>query len=342
MENFKKENANTFKPGKIFIEHIDEKHEESLEKRGIDLAYQREFGDFFLNVFKEAKIDIPYSITFCLEEALDAYCSLSLCIHRAVVPNNPCERMLLDTKIQESFHKEWHRILSNKKLNKIITQAYVKKVDFDKLLSLMEIETDQAKKNLLLLIIQIINPHAIPKTENEVEVKMTESSFTIGGCEMAEKNMLAYISGKHTKPKDGYVNLIIDNNKSPLMLEKMHLGNKHSALSLKPVRINGVLIPAGAILSAEPDIFEPTISKMKLFPKKEGAINYVTKLSDYKGFKFIRMSILSLPEEIRASAGGDTYLHQQNRTIGYINYDWLTPPIIAEYASHRFKKEQYF
>ena len=98
-----------------------------------------------------------------------------------------------------------------------------------------------------------------------------------------------------------------------------------------------MFIPAGAIFSAQPDAFEPIRLKIRWFTKVEGAINYVTKVKNYEGFKFVRMSLLSLPEDIRASAGGDTYIHQQDKTKGYINYDWLTPEIIADYASQRLR-----
>lgn len=338
MKSLEGTNNYIFNPEKKFLEHADKGHEESLERKKIDREYQEKFGDFFLAVFKEANIDIPDDLRGLLVKTSDVYCSPLSYLREAVTPYDPRSRILLDRKIMENFYKKWHGMLSDDELNEHITQDYAKKVDLDKLVSLVENETDRARKNFLLLIIQIINPEAIPKTENEVELKMAREAPRVGGCVMAEKNMLAYISGKHTKPEGGYVNLIVNDDGSPLILEKVGLGDMHSCISLKPVRINGVFIPAGAILSAEPDVLEPIRSKMKWFIKREGAINYVTKVKNYKGFKFVRMSLLSLPEEIRASAGGDTYLHQQDKTKGYINYDWLTPDIIAEYAVHRLKK----
>ena len=338
MENFKRKNERIFNPEKSFIEHADKEHEASLKRKKVDLEYQKEFGDFFLSLFKGAKIDISHSLEYCLEDASDLYCSLSLYLCEAITSGDPRDRLLLDSEARERFYKKKYRIMSKKKLNDLITEAYAKKVDFDKLLSLMENETEQARKNLLVLIVQIINPRAIPKREDEVKINMAPSAPCVGGCVMAEKNMLAYISGKHTKPEGGgYVNLIVDDNGSPLMLEKIKLGDTHSCISLKPVRINGVFIPAGAIFSAQPDAFEPIRLKIRWFTKVEGAINYVTKVKNYEGFKFVRMSLLSLPEDIRASAGGDTYIHQQDKTKGYINYDWLTPEIIADYASQRLR-----
>lgn len=348
MKNFEGTNSHIFNPKNKFLEHANEEHERSLQKKKIDREYQEKFRDFFLSVFKEVNIDISDGLMDLLIKTSDVYCLPLSYLRQAITPNKSSSRLLLDKKIMENFYKERHGTLSDKESNNLITKAYAKKVDLDKLVSLMENETDQAKRNFLLLIIQIINPRAIPKTENEVELKMAKSTLTVGGCVMAEKHMLAYISGKHINPGGGYVNLIVDNDGFPLMLEKIslknthNLGDTHSCLSLKPVRINGILIPAGAILSAEPDVLEPIRLKMKWFKKKEGAINYITKASNYKGFKFVRMSLLSLPEEIRASAGGGTYLHQQDKTKGYINYDWLTPEIIAEYAAHRLKTDNIF
>lgn len=344
MKNFEGVGKYAFNPEKKFLEHADEKHEELLERKKLDREYQKEFSDFFLAVFEEVHINISDFVRDAFMTPSNIYCAFSNYLHRSITPNTPRDRLLLDRIVRECFYEyeKQHKIASRDECDEFITKAYAEKVDLNKLLSLWENETDEARKNLLLLIIQVVNPRAIPKTENEIEVKIAAPAVSAGGCVMAEKHMLAYISGKHSNPKGGYVNLIIDNNDSPLMLEKIGLGDSHSCISLKSVRINGVLIPAGAIFSAEPDTLEPIRKRMRWFIKRKerkGAINYVTKVNNYKGFKFVRMSLLSLPEEIRASAGGETYLHQQDKTKGYINYDWLTPEIIAQYASYRLKND---
>lgn len=351
------EARSVFNPEERFLQHVDQQHEASLEKRKFDFEYQREFRDFFIKVLEEANIDISDMLKSHFEVPSDdqkadkmiasAYLSPTSFLSAAITPKYPIERLLLDEELKKRFYEEKSKLSHRaqvqrdpKELNELITKAYLEKVDLNKLISLMEAETDQAKKNILLLIIQIIKPDAIPKTDNEVEVRRAQSAPIVGQCIMAEKHMLAYVSGKHTKPEGGHVNLILDDDDSPLMLEKINLGDTHSCISLKPLRIDGVLIPAGAILSAEPGTLEPIRSKMRWFSKKEGGINYVTKVNNYKGFKFVRMSILSVPEEIRASAGGSYYLHQQDKTKGYINYDWLTPEIISEYAQYRLNLDR--
>jgi hypothetical protein len=354
------EGARKFKPESKFIEHVDPGHEESLEKKGFDFEYQREFRDFLFQVFREVNIDtfdIQGYIGILLKnnkedaeknELNGTYIELSNYIF---LSRHPKSRLRLDRKLRRKLEIGFmssgeYSKLSIEDQHKLITKAYLEKVNLDKLLLFMKIENDQAKKNLLLLIAQIINPEAIAKTSDEVEVEEASTIRSIGTCEKAENHMLSYVSGKHLYPEGGYVNLIVDNAGAPIMLEKLSLdenesdlGNSHSCISLKPIRIGKVLIPAGALFYAQQDGPIPPKEKMNWFGgrEKEGAINYVTRLNEYEGFKFLRMSLISLPEKIRASAGGSYYLHQQNESNGYINYDWLTPEIIAEYATERLK-----
>ncbi len=335
-----------FSPEHKFIKHSDQEHEKSLQIKKFDLEYPKKFTDFFLSLFKKVNIDASNNLKSYFQfrdyENGSAYLDSTSYLSRALTSSNPSQRLVLDEKLEEEF-EGYHLKMSTDeiaRLDEIITKAYLKKVDIKKLISLMEVETDQVKKNLLLLIIQIINPNAIPKTENEVKIKMAYGVPYVGDCSKAERHMLSYISGRHPNPRHGYVNLILDNKGSPLMLEKIDLGNSHSCISLKPVRINRVLIPAGAIFAAKPEN-KPIRSTVRWFTtqKRAGAINFVTGLNHYRGFEFIRMSLISIPEEIRASAGGSYYLDQQYLTEGYINYDWLTPEIIAEYAMTRLEKK---
>ena len=167
-------NQTKFNPEKKFLEHSDESHEESIERKKFDFEYQREFRDFFLNALKEANVDISDSLKSHFEVPADeqdvekkiasGYLSPTSYLSAGITPKYPEERLILDDQLREKF-EESRRNLSQREmmqrtpgeLNEQITKAYLEKVDLDKLFSLMEKETDQAKKNLLLLIIQIIN-----------------------------------------------------------------------------------------------------------------------------------------------------------------------------------------
>ncbi|MES2930491.1 MAG: hypothetical protein V4665_01775 [Patescibacteria group bacterium] len=352
-KNFLPKIETSFKKGMSYIEHSDDAHKESLEKKSFNFEYQKKFSDFFLSVFKEVNIDPSYLLISDFKQpqsqedmerkgaVYSSYISPTSRLHWAILPTEPYGRLFLDEKLEEEFKKRKTDGLSAKEVDALITEAYMKKVDYEKLITLFSNEKDLAKKNLLQLILQVINPSAIRENENEISVPHREPERLAGQCTMSERHMLAYISGQHIKPGKGYVNLILDKDGSPLMIEKIGLGDPHSCISLKPVRIDGRLIPAGAIFSAVPDIFEPVRSRfMRWFQKKEGALNYITNVKHYKGFAFIRMSILSVPEEIRSDACGSFYLYQQDRAKGYINYDWITPEILSQYAERRLKDDK--
>ncbi len=343
-----------FNPENKFIEHPDPQHKYSLEKQEFDFEYQREFRDFITIALHESNIETSEDLLHMFDVALNirateieprsVYIESSEYLKSILVSEDPGKRLELDRELEERFHLKFVKDIENEnfsheELHKIISKTFLEKVDLKKLIDLMEKESDVAKKNILLLIIQIIDREAIPRTENEVELNTAEPFSMIdipGTCVKAEKHMLTYLSGKYGNPDDGYTNLILDNQNKPLMLEKMgrHLGDSFSCVSLKPVRIDGVLIPAGAIFGSV-----PCNSELKTEGERSGGINYIKNLKDYEGFMFLRMSLFSLPEKIRASAGGSYYSRQQEGVNWYTNYDWITPEVIAEYAEYRLKQE---
>lgn len=323
-----------------FISHKNPNHINDLEKQDLDLKYQQEFVNYFKDLFSHPELEglrnmFPAFVQNSGSELfVSAYIKPSFRMSLAISPDLQRERtFFLSERSREKFTNE-NKDITNEEIGQVITKMYTSIVNINSLLESLSTQKDQAKKNLLQIIIQIFDPNAISITDDEVEIKHLSPDRPAGQCVMSERHMLAYVSGKHINPGKGYINLITDNDGSPLMVEKVNLGDR-SCISLKLIRINGVLIPPGAIFSSQPDKLEPLRNVMRWFSKKEGAINYVTKLAEYKGFEFIRMSIISVPEEIRASACGSYFLSQQNKAKGYINYDWITPEVISDYATNR-------
>lgn len=67
----------------------------------------------------------------------------------------------------------------------------------------------------------------------------------IGSCSRAEEFFLEIAHDRVRRR--GYVNIFVDANKRPVMVEKMHMGESHSAIFLEAINIGGVVIPPGGL-----------------------------------------------------------------------------------------------
>lgn len=69
----------------------------------------------------------------------------------------------------------------------------------------------------------------------------------IGSCSQAEEFFLEIAHGRIRR--GGQVNVFVDATGRPILVEKMRLGESHSAISIEPVSINDVLLPAGSLFA---------------------------------------------------------------------------------------------
>lgn len=69
----------------------------------------------------------------------------------------------------------------------------------------------------------------------------------IGSCSQAEEFFLEISHGRIRR--GGQVNVFVDAGARPLLVEKIGLGESHSALSLEPLSINGVVVPPGSLFA---------------------------------------------------------------------------------------------
>lgn len=67
----------------------------------------------------------------------------------------------------------------------------------------------------------------------------------IGSCSQAEEFFLEIAHGKIRR--GGHVNILTDENGKPLLIEKMRLGESHSAIFLQPIMLGGVCLPPGSL-----------------------------------------------------------------------------------------------
>ena len=126
----------------------------------------------------------------------------------------------------------------------------------------------------------------------------------IGSCSQAEEFFLEIAHGRVRR--HGHVNSIVDDVGRTVMLEKMNLGESHSALVIEPVRINGVLVPAGGLCALRYDD-DLSIGRAS----RHGKAIPITAISEAR---FLRLTTLSVSPEHRRrafSAQVDAQIHGQ-------------------------------
>ncbi|HET8897865.1 MAG TPA: hypothetical protein VFN09_03700 [Rhodanobacteraceae bacterium] len=113
----------------------------------------------------------------------------------------------------------------------------------------------------------------------------------IGSCSAAEEYFLEIAHGRVRR--GGQVNVIADARGQPLLVEKMQLGESHSALSIQPIVMNGVRLPAGSLFALQrrdPDTAQPL---------PHGAL---LSLDCIEEARFLRFTTLAVAPEHRARA----------------------------------------
>ena len=114
----------------------------------------------------------------------------------------------------------------------------------------------------------------------------------IGSCSQAEEFFLEIAHGRVRR--HGHVNLVVDDHQRPLLLEKMQLGESHSAIALEPLLDNDVLIAPGGLFALRYD--EPVAMV--------GSTGYgaLIPLRAIGEARFLRLTTLSVAPEIRRRA----------------------------------------
>lgn len=221
-----------------------------------------------------------------------------------------------------------------------VTRLYREKVNFEYLFSLLnDPSIDTPKKNILLLILQLMDPECIEERDEVCTVKDYDGLITIGTCEMAERHLMAYLSGEHLFQSEGVTTLITDNEGNIIMIKKEGELGSESCLTLCPIRLGNRYIPAGAVLQPlYKEVSTGNAKKINWPNGKIGAYNNVAVLEDFDGFMFARMHAMSVPEELRASGICGEYYDSLPTAKGKVHYDWVTLDIIRRHASHCIQK----
>lgn len=156
------------------------------------------------------------------------------------------------------------------------------------------------------LICSLIEDVILPKSpiENQiVEVQALVDKPKVGSCPMAE-NFFLKIAHRRVL-RNGEINIFVDVHGQPIFMEKLNMGDNHSCISLKPVLMNGVRIPAGSLFSVSYDA-EQLVEKRQNREFKGFVIPYQA----ISGWWFLRLTTLAVSPQNRKRAFS-THFQQQ-------------------------------
>lgn len=153
-----------------------------------------------------------------------------------------------------------------------------------------------------LLWMEILKNIILPSTSTNIPIlPVLADRPKVGSCPMAEKFFLEIAHGR--TPRRGRINVIVDHKQKPILLEKINMGDDHSCICLKPVLMNGVVLPAGSSFAV---LYDEHIHKTPTT-----AFNGdILSLDDCRGFWFLRMTTLGVSPENRQRAFS-THFNQQ-------------------------------
>lgn len=152
------------------------------------------------------------------------------------------------------------------------------------------------------LIADVILPHNCHDTML-TQLHTLQEKPKVGSCPMAENFFLKIAHGKILR--QGRINIFVDDNSKPILLEKINMGDDHSCISLQPLLMNGVRLPAGALFSVDYDAEMP-----EQYPSCPDFKGHIIPYRAARGFWFLRLTTLAISPENRARAFSTHYTQQ--------------------------------
>lgn len=182
-------------------------------------------------------------------------------------------------------------------------QAAVRKLEF------------QESRVLASLIVDLVGRYEPGPHDRVLFCQNPDARFAadvprLGTCTTAETYFLEFgyqeSTFKWRSGESGYMNVIVDDAGNPLMLEKIGLGDPHSAITVQEVVLNNVRLPAGTLLGVG---YNAAVVNKQPFPDTEYYKNRyvkgnagIIKASECGGFNYLRLSSLVVEPERRAQA----------------------------------------
>ena len=156
------------------------------------------------------------------------------------------------------------------------------------------------------LICDLIEDIILPKDTQQTgltELKSLAERPKVGSCPMAE-NFFLKIAHRRVL-RSGEINIFVDEQNEPLLMEKLNMGDNHSCISLKPILMNGIRVPQGSLFSV--DYSSEHIENKT--PNKEFK-GFILPYSAINGFWFLRLTTLAVSPKNRKRAFS-THFDQQ-------------------------------
>lgn len=149
------------------------------------------------------------------------------------------------------------------------------------------------------LIVDRILGSAVPDS-----LPVIASKLKIGSCPLAEKFFLE-IAHRRVR-RGGLVNVIVDAQGSPLLVEKRGLGDDHSCISVGALVLHGVRLPVGSLVGVD---YDGQAVADRALPLRSVPGSQIPAAA-IRGARFMRLTTLAVPPAQRAATFTEHYQQQ--------------------------------
>lgn len=129
----------------------------------------------------------------------------------------------------------------------------------------------------------------------------------IGTCPMAEKFFLEL--SHEFIARHGVMNVIVDDQGEPILVEKINMGDDHSCISLAPLVMNGVRLPVGTLVGAQYQDVVPSDQRNREMP------GFCIDYRRCEGFRYLRLTTLVVSPQNRRRAFTTHFEAQQSEGL---------------------------
>lgn len=184
--------------------------------------------------------------------------------------------------------------LNNNQKSDAFSEALLKEFNFQKKLRNIQQYVQLEESKLICNFLEDIILRKNINQDDLIELKNLDDKPKVGSCPMAENFFLKIAHGRLLR--NGLINIFINENKQPILMEKLKMGDDHSCINLVPLIMNGIRIPQGSLFSVTYDI--DTVHKTENKHYK----GYIIPITEVSGFWFLRLTTLAVSPENRARA----------------------------------------
>jgi len=145
----------------------------------------------------------------------------------------------------------------------------------------------------------------------------------VGSCPLAEQFFLE-IAYRRIR-RGGRVNVIVDHQRQPLLIEKRGLGDDHSCITVAEMVVHGVRIPKGSLVGVDyPD------AVLEGLPALQNRCGVQLPLASISGARLLRLTTLAVSPADRARAFSAHF--QQQIDSGLFSPDTTTLAQLIDFA----------